>query len=203
MGDFEQGTEVDSTNQGPKSRWQAVLLLILGLFAPIMMIVSTWSTPPTIDIMSMFWMYSQYPYMPSNFGFSLIPSYALTVMFPFLLLRMMPVYQVYRYYNGKTTRKRALIASFVGDGAFLVYVMPMLLMVVITGLFFIFYVPLPFQMIVGFLILWRRPLPKPTTPWESEKESKSWWEKEPELQSEASEETQEKPTKKDDDDFLW
>jgi hypothetical protein len=207
MGDFEQGNAVESTNHSPKSRSKAVILLIFGLFAPIMMMMNTWGMFTEINIQSMFWMYSQSSYMPSFFGFSLIPLYAMTSMFPFLLLRMVPVFQIYRYYNGKTTRKRALIASFIGDGVILLFTTPTIILSFMSGMFYFYMIPLPFQMIAGFVMLWRCPLPEPTTPWEHITEQKSWWEKKPEPPSDApqekqsSEPQQKKPA--DEDDYLW
>lgn len=195
MGDFEQGNEDESAIHNPKSRLKAAIMLILGLFAPIMIIMSFWGMFPAVNIQSMFWMYSTSPYMFSFFGFSLTPSYALFSMFPFLLMRMVPVLQIYRYYNGKTTRKRAAIASAIGDGIFLISVFPTLILSIIFGSFYSFMLPLPIQMIVAILILWRSPLPTPTTPWESEEKPKSWWDK-----------TSDSPPKKkptDDDDVLW
>jgi hypothetical protein len=59
--------------------------------------------------------------------------------------------------------------------------------------------PLPFQLIFGWIMLWRFPRPEPKTPWESESELKSWWEKKPEDQ----EENKEKKSTTDDDDVLW
>jgi len=194
MGDFEQENVVETTDHDPKSRTKAAILLIFGLFAPIMMMMNTWGMYPDINIQSMFWMYDPSSYMPGFFGFSLIPVYAFTSMFPFLLLRIVPVSQIYRYYNGKTTRKRALIASSIGDGVFLIMYSPYLIVSIMFGSFYYLIIPLPFQMIVGLVILWRRPLPIPTTPWEGVAESKSWWEKDSEPQ-------QKKPAKGDN--VLW
>jgi hypothetical protein len=108
---------------------------------------------------------------------------------------MVPVSQIYRYYIGKTTRKRAIIASIVGDGIFLVTSIPYLLLSSIMGLIML---PLPFQLIFGLLVLWRYPIPEQTTPWKSEEKPKSWWDKD----SVPPQEKQEKPTK-DDNDMLW
>jgi hypothetical protein len=197
MGDFEQGTIDESASHNPKARLKSVILLVLGIFAPIMITIMTWGMFPEITIQSMFWMYNQSPYMPSFYGFSLRPLYAITSMFPFLLLRMVPVSMLYRYYNEKTTRKRALIASCVGDGAFLIVAIPS----IISSLLFAggyYMIPLPIQMIGAILILWRSPLPEPTAPWEGIVDSKSWWEKSPDAE-------QQKPIEKpkDNDDELW
>ena len=195
MGDFDKGSVAESATHNPKSWLKTAIVLALGLFAPIMITYSFWGMFPEVIIQSMIWMYSTSPYMASFFGFSLIPPYAWASMFPFLLLRMVPVHQIYRYYNGKTTLKRAAIASAIGDGIFLVVTLPILILPIIYGSFYSFMLPLPFQMIVAILILWRSPLPPPTTPWESKEKPKSWWEK-----------TSDSPPKKkptDDDDVLW
>jgi len=39
--------------------------------------------------------------------------------------------------------------------------------------------PLPFQIIFGFIVLWKYPIPEPTTPWENISESKSRLDKKP------------------------
>ena len=196
MGDFkeENGSEFDPQGQKKKSRLIAVIILIIGLFAPIMMTMNFWGMGFQFDIQSIFWMYSTNPYFPGFLGFYLTPVYSLVSIFPFLLLRMVPVSQIYRYYNGNTTRKRAFIAAAIGDGVFLIMTVPsMILMAVISGFYFL--IPLPFQMIAGILILWRSPLPGPKTPWSKEEEPKSWWEKS------SDSDQQKKPT--DDDGVLW
>lgn len=194
MGEFDEGSISESHTQEEKrnSKLIAAIMLLLGLFAPVMMTMYSygWMTPQ-VSIQSIFWMYYSDSYMYSVYGFTILPLYALFSMFPFMLLRMVPVSQIYRYYNGKTTRKRALIASFIGDGYFLIMTLPGLLLSFMGMLMS----PLPFQLIFGLLVLWRYPLPEPTTPWKSEEKPKSWWEKSPESQQEK------KST--DDDDKLW
>jgi hypothetical protein len=195
MGDFEKGNEAESATHNPKPRLKAAIILILGLFAPLMMMMSLWGMFPDINIQSIFWMYSTSPYYTSFLGFSLMPIWSLFSMFPFLLFRMAAVLQIYRYYNGKTTRKRAAIVSTIGDGILLILFLPSIIVSIMFGMFFYIVIPLPIQMVVAFLILWRSPLPVPKTPWESEDKPKSWWEKT------ADSPPKKKPT--DDDDVLW
>ena len=202
MGDFEQGNEDQIATYNSKPRLKTSIVLLLGLFAPVLIMINTWMMGSQILVQSIFWMYnsSPYIYMPSFFGFSLIDAYMLSFMFPFMLLRMVPVTMVYRYYNGKTTRKRAALASFVGDGVFMIMYGPFIFISLIIGMGLGYIVsPLPFQLIITLLILWRSPLPEATRPWDAAPEDKSWWEKEPE----SREEKQAKPSKKDDDDVLW
>jgi hypothetical protein len=109
---------------------------------------------------------------------------------------MVPVYQIYRYYNGKTTRKHVVIALLVGEGYF---IFTAIVINLLTFGYDSYHAPLAFQLIFGILVLWRFRIPEPTAPWKSEEETKSWWDKEPEDQEEKREE---KPAK-DDDDVLW
>ena len=54
-------------------------------------------------------------------------------------------------------------------------------------------IPLPCQLLFCILMLWRYPVPEPTTPWEGMEEHQSWWEKD-----ESPPKTKEK-----DKDELW
>ncbi|MGY5858819.1 MAG: hypothetical protein RTU63_05580 [Candidatus Thorarchaeota archaeon] len=204
MGDFEQGTIEESVIHNPKARLKSVIILVLGIFAPVMATLMLWDIVPEISLQSMFWMWRQTPYDISFYGFTLLDPYMLTSMWPFLLLRMAPVSMMYRYYTEKTTRKRAVIASCVGDGIFILVSIPMVFSSIMFAGWY-YYFPLPIQMIVAILILWRSPLPEPTTPWEDTLETKSWWEKSPESEQQKPEKTSGSQQKKpaDDDDELW
>jgi hypothetical protein len=194
MGDFEQGTIDESTSHNPRARLKAVILLGFGIFAPFLVTLTTWGMNSRLNIQSMFWIYTQSTYMSDFDGFSVIHPYVLMSMFPFLLFRMVvPVSMMYRYYNGKITKKSALIASCAGDGVFLIFGLPSVLLSSIFGMGY-YIIPLPIQMIVGILILWRSPMPESTTPWEDITKPKSYWKQKSETQ-------QERPS--EDKDKLW
>ena len=109
----------------------------------------------------------------------------------FLVLRIIPAYQLYRYYSGKTTRKLAYIATFIGDAIYILGGIVILLDAIThPGQFAI---PLPFQMIFSILILWKIQGPEPTSPWKDSKKTSSWWKK-------STVPPQEKPAN---DDELW
>ena len=194
MGELEEAETSESyiPEEKRNSKMIAVIMLLLGLFAPIMIQIFGYGwTTPQVSIQSLFWMYYPELYYPSSYyGFTILPPIALFSMFPLILLRMVPVSQIYRYYNGKTTRKRAMIASFVGDGLFLIMTIPYLFL----SFMGVFMAPLPFQLIFGLLVLWRYPIPEPTTPWKSEAGPKLWWET-------SSDSQQKKPSDEDND--LW
>jgi len=168
-------------NAKQKSRMIAGITLLLGLFGPFMLTIYNYSIVSQTIIQSMLWMYvgsgSMYPYQ----GFSIIPPYAWTSMFPIMILRFVPVLQIYRYYQGKTTRRRAAIASVFGDGFFLSVILIMLIVNYAVGLSMGMYaIPLPFQFLFCAIMLWRYPIAEPTTPWEDMEEHQSWWEKDQE-----------------------
>lgn len=197
MGAFEP---VDSHNAEmidggvPKSKRIVGVTLLLGLFAPVLLTIYLYGMTLQIMLQSLFWTYY---YVPSSMfpysGFNIMPPSAIIILFPFVLLRLVPVSQIYRYYQGKTTRRRTLIASVFGDGFFLFYILILLIIYSALGIpFGAFPIPLPCQFLFCIVMLWRYPIPEPTTPWEG-MEHQSWWEKDQEP----------KEPKPKDEDALW
>ena len=129
MGDFDRDNvpESEISKGHEKSIRIAVVVLLLGVLAPFTMMAFFFGRGTEFAIMSLFWMYNQSNAMIEPYGFSLIPPYQLFSMLPFLFIRMVPASMIYLYYNGKTTRKRAFIASFAGDGIFLYTGLPTLI----------------------------------------------------------------------------
>jgi hypothetical protein len=177
MGAFESGSNSADMHVKDMSRIAnptGVTIALLGLLAPIMM---TWISYPgyvSLSIQASLWFFNLGSF---GSGFQFIPLSAIFSMFPLLILRMVPAYVIVRYYHGKTTRKRALIGVMVGDILFLA----MGLLIFVSSYMFVgsnLLVPLPFEMLAGFLVLWRFPIPEPTKPWEGSDETKPWWERE-------------------------
>ena len=177
MGASESENLTDSITQNKNNKFwvKVVIILLLGLFSPIMIVTVFLGFFPSPVVMSLFWTYNPDSYMASFFGFSLVHPNTLVSAFPFLLLRMVPVFMMYLYYNEKTTRKRALMATLVGDGISVIIGILSLPGSITSG-WMHYNIPLPFQLIVGLLILWRFPLPVPVTPFKEEKKSEVWWE---------------------------
>lgn len=94
---------------------------------------------------------------------------------PILCLRLVPAFQIVHYYSGNSTRKQTALIILIGDGILL----PGNIVALFSSLLFPDWlpIPLPIQMIVGLLILWRLPVPEPTKPWKEKEESGSWWTK--------------------------
>ena len=184
MGDFESGSQetISQDDYSQISKIAMALLALLGLFSPVL--YSSWGYTGDYQayIQSILWSYSIGTY---SSGFSFMPFYALFSMFPFIILRLVPVAQIHRYYVGKTSRKRALLCTIIGDFYFLF----------MGSFIFIFYllipspyaslsIPLPFQMLVGLAILLKYPIREPVTPWDDTLAGKPWWEEKDEDYSE-------------------
>ena len=167
--------------------------MLLGLFAPLLIMIYSYSWVTQIMIQSLFWTYYASGSMYPSQGFSLIHPSVWISIWPLVLLRLVPVSQVYRYYKGKTTRRRAVIASMFGDGFFIFYILIMLIISYMIGMpIGMFPIPLPFQLLFCVIMLWRYPIAEPTTPWEGI-EHRLWWEKDQEP----------KEKKPKDEDELW
>jgi hypothetical protein len=180
----EKGSESPISEEHERIIPISMVVLILGVFAPFMMMVIEYRENTEFAIMSTFWVYDQSNASIEPNGLSLIPAYMILAMLPFLLLRVIPVYQIYRYYNGKTTRRRAFIASFAGDAIFLYTgLLPLVISILFSSSYSIY--PLPFQSIVAVLILWRFTMPEPITPWKTKEKPKSWWDIALETQAET------------------
>ena len=196
MGDFEsvRSPNTEVVNRERKSTLITAITLLFGLFAPVAMMVYYYGSLYII-VQSLFWTYSSYTsiYPNSYSGFSMVPPAVYIMMFPFVLFRLVPVSQIYRYYQGKTTRRRTVITFFIGDGISLSYAL--------YAVFMITYgmdtriIPIIAQIIFGAIMVWRFPFQEPRIPWDTVLEEGKWWDKD-----ERSPQEKENPKDKDE---LW
>jgi len=196
MGAIESGPSEIVLKTNDMSRFAkitGVTMILLGVLAPILI---SWSSYPgyyNFSIQSIVWALNLGTYGSS---FQIIPFYYIFSTFPMLILRLVPASVIFRYYQGKTTRRRALIGIIVGDILFLAE--GLLFLIISFSMFMspFFLIPFPLQMLVGLFLLWRYPIREPTKPWESSKVTKLWWEKE-------SDEIVESSNDKDDGNKVW
>jgi hypothetical protein len=168
------------------------VMILLGILAPVMMTSFGYVGNYNLTIVSLFWYFEVGTF---GSGWLFLPPFATISMLPYLALRMVPAYMIYRYYQEKTTRRRAAVGIIVGDLLFLIETLPMMILTAMfAGSYLIF--PLPAQMLVGFFILWRYPIPEPTRPWEGSEETKPWWDNE-------SSSLRKSPEAKNEEDRLW
>ncbi len=192
MGDFES-VEIPSSQDSGVNRQPvraAMTMLVIALFAPLYGMYQNFGYSWYLSIQSILWAYNSSSGMYSGPGFMILPI-NMIYMFPLILLRLVPVSQIYRYYQGKTTRRRTIISLFIGDAIVLFFGLTAVL-IMSFGMYLIM-IPVAAQIVFGALILWRWPFREPRTPWDSVLEEKQWWEKD--------QESKEKKPK--DEDVLW
>lgn len=103
------------------------------------------------------------------------------VGFPFMFLRLVFVYQVYKYYLGTTTKKRVVITGILAELQFALISLAIIPIGLSSpGIAAILSIPIPILLVVGFLMLRYIPKPKGTSEWTELDEDKDWWDKEKE-----------------------
>ena len=185
MGDFESGStatvsksSIQNTSRMPKL--VGALMLILAILSPFAVL----GYSDFFNIQSLFWMLDI-----SQHGFNLviIPLGAIFTMFPFLLIRSALPYQMVRYYHGKTTRTRTAVVAILSESPFLaVYVLQLTFSLIFGGMMFGISLPFPITIIIGLLLLWRKPIPKVTVPWDGTEKPRQWWDESSNVEQEPS-----------------
>ncbi len=87
-------------------------------------------------------------------------------LLPLIVLRFLFVFQLYRLYNGKTSRRAAISCGIVSELFLVMLNIPNYISSILTPLFNEIYLPLPFLLLIGYLIIRIYPPFVPSTPWE-------------------------------------
>lgn len=156
-----------------RARDVTTILTVVMLFAPNMISIYSSEWFREIWIRSVLWVF-----WPIN-GHSMPPSYfpvAILTYLPLHIPRFAFVYWVYRYYVGKTTRKRALIVGVISETWWWIPSIPTMLMLIIYPSFYI-QLPIPILFLLGLVIMKRMPTLAVYEPWEDIQEERDWWEK--------------------------
>ena len=143
------------------------LMAILALVAPISLTISFREYGTIYSFSGLIWHGTRFSTgifrVENFFGYFL----------PILCLRLISALQIVSYYRGNTTRKRTVLILLIGAGPYLLgNIVALISSLQFPGLLII---PLPIQMIVGLMVLWRLPVPEPTKPWTEQEGSGSWW----------------------------
>jgi hypothetical protein len=134
----------------------------LALFAPAFIMMREISYDTDVIIQAGAWMWTQFGPIVQSWPFDLE---LLIYVFPFAILRLTFVYQVARYYQGQSTRARTLIAGLII--ALLPTIPYWLLMVAFpAGWGTWVLVPTPLMLLAAAMLMWRRPIFTPSTPWD-------------------------------------
>ena len=185
MGDSKEGTGASKSSIHDTPRMPMlvdVLMLVLAVLAPFA-VMSYSSYSYSFIIQSLFWMIRL---DSSGFYFETIPPGAVFTMFPFLLIRLALPYQMYRYYHGRTTRTRTAAVAILSELPFIaIIILQFVFSLIFGGMMFVISLPFPIMMIVGVLILWRKPISEVIVPWEGVDKPTPWWEDRPEEEKES------------------
>ena len=157
------------------------ILLLIAMFAPSNL--NFYPEPGTSDfthLIAMSWDVVGFSIRGAMVGFVYF-----LVGLPFMFLRLVFVYQVYKYYLGITTRKRVVIAGILGEVQFALISLALLPVCYINpNLAAIISIPIPILLLVGLMILRFVPRAARISEW-TELEDKDWWEKEKEETSDS------------------
>jgi hypothetical protein len=168
----ETQRESAENGESKQSRFQNPLLW--GTIMAILAIVAPFSLTISFRVYETIYSFSALIWHDTRFSTGIFRSENFFGYFlPILCLRLVPAFQIANYYRGNSTRKQTALIILIGDGILL----PGNIIALISSLLLPDWlpIPLPIQMIVGLLILWRAPLPEPTRPWVEQEEPKNWW----------------------------
>ncbi len=134
-----------------------------------------------LSIMSFLWTYySDFSGPYGGYGGFVIEPYMLFTGLILGTLRPVFAYMMYRLYNEKTTKRRALIVGVAAELQLVVIMLIAYLPILLSpypGMFYIPIVfPIPILILVGLAIINVFP-PKVSESWVETEESKHWWEK--------------------------
>ena len=189
MGDLERETELGDTGKADSNRVPiiAILMTLIAFLAPFAMAGYSYGYSFYLNITAVLWTLNM-----TEFGFSFqFITYSLLTMIPFYMFRFAFVYQITRYYQGKTTRGRTSVVAILSDAPILALYVLFIITSTIYGGSAIYGgigldFPLPIMMIVGLLLLWRSPVLEAKVPWEGADEPTPWWDENPEDKIEST-----------------
>ncbi|MHA1936750.1 MAG: hypothetical protein ACXABV_01600 [Candidatus Thorarchaeota archaeon] len=155
------------------------VMLILVFFGPISL--NIYPGMGYIYIFSMTWQITEIATM-SLYMFD-IP----IVMVTFLLAFMKPVfvYQLSRYYKGKTSRGRTIVVGIISELQLTIITGLAMLVPVGAIVYYMIAVPVPILFLLGFIFMWLVPVPKTPVQWEELDEPKDWWDEKSETVSDV------------------
>ena len=141
--------------------------LVVGLVMAALAVLTPFLiqiTNTIITIVTTTWMLQISSYDSS---FRLFPLRDWLISMPFTLPRLVFVYQMARYYNGKTSRSNTLIVGVLSE-IWLFVIIGLLNMIALVSSLVLLdtTIPLPLLLVMGVILLWRRPMTQPTTPWD-------------------------------------
>ncbi len=164
-------SEHDNSKYRTRSHLLVLISAVVALFSPVgMNVISHPLGEFAANLISVFWTAFMGSPIPIDGG-SMVPptvnlASGLTVL-PLIALRLLFVFQLYRLYNGKTSRRAAISCGIASELFLVILNIPNYLNLIWNSLFYEIYLPLPFLLLIGYLIIKIYPPFVPSTPWET------------------------------------
>ena len=160
---------LDTSSMKPSLTVLIVSLLLIALFGPSNL--NMYLELGRIYLIGMSW----------ELGGVMLSFTFFLVGLPFMFLRLVFVYQVYKYYLGTTSRKRVLITGILGELQFpLISLLMIPICLLNPSLAVIISIPIPILLVAGLLMLRYIPRAQGVSGWTKLDEDKDWWDKEKE-----------------------
>ncbi len=113
-----------------------------------------------------------------SFGSFLFSFTYFLVGLPFMFLRLVFVYQIFKYYLGRTSRKRVVIAGILAELQFALISLAIIpIGLSSSSLAAILSIPIPILLIVGLIMVRYIPKSQGISEWTALDEDKDWWDK--------------------------
>jgi hypothetical protein len=142
-----------------------------GLIIEMYMICMLWTIPIRLGINNPPGTFQNITTIPSE----AIPNPLLFIgNLPVTFLRLVFVYQVYRFYQGRTTRKRTLLVGVVSELQMAI-VSILGVIIPVFSLISRFFIPIPILFLVALVIIKVAPPSEVSTPWKHSEDTESWW----------------------------
>ena len=153
-----------------------IMMTLVALFGPLVFSFLGYNEMH-ISVTAVLWIFASSPYY--TYLDVANPSSVIAMM-PFGFIRLAYAYQMFRFYKGRTTKKRTLTLGIVSELPFAILSIPFFIMWILfpygltplTG-------PTPILLIVSILIIRFKPPLEPSEIWEELPTKKPWWVGEP------------------------
>jgi hypothetical protein len=150
-----------------------IVMALVALVAPLAFFFSGYDGL-YISLIAILWSFTSSSYYTQ---LVIADIFTLGMSMPFGFLRLAYAYQMFRLYNGRTTKKRTLTLGIVSELPLAILFIPYLIMWLLNPLSpLALAAPTLILLIVGILIVKFKPPPKPPETWVEISEKKSWWE---------------------------
>jgi len=192
-----------STKQRLSPSLAAGIVGIIAVISPIAIMLTDYGWGDlSAMIISMMWQMN-YSSWGQEFRFD---PFSLFASLPFTFLRIVFAIMMMRLYQGKTTKKRAILVGIASELQLaVIYYLPTLFMLLFAPSMYFYIqiiIPIPVLFAIGLIIMKFSP-PAERTMWIEDEKTGSWWEKSDEEPTQTTEPPKEKTKKQKEPESPW